>query len=101
MLWDDEITLLRGRDIGRAAAEGGVSLTLETVLALEARMPLPAAAAALGVSTAELRRACRRLGIPRWRYRAHAATAAAAAAPGARTVAYAANLRRRYGGGRL
>ena len=80
---------------GWRAAAGS---TLEIALALEARLPLPAAAAALGVSPAELRRACRRLGVPRWRHRAHAATAAAAAAPAARTVAYAANLRRRYGG---
>ncbi len=72
-------------------------LTMESLLALEARLPLPAAAAALGVSPAELRRACRRLGVPRWRHRAAAAAAAAAAAPAARTVAYAANLRRRYG----
>ena len=74
----------------------GASLTLESVLDLEARLPLSAAAAALGVSPAELRRACRRLGVRRWRHRAHAAAAAAAASPVARTVAYAANLRRRY-----
>ena len=78
----------------RAAA----CLTLEHVLALEARLPLPAAAAAIGLSPAELRRTCRRLGVPRWRHRAAAAAAAAAAAPAARTVAYVANLRRRYGG---
>ena len=83
----------------RMPAHGrGAPFTLETVRALEARMPLPAAATALGVSQAELRRACRRLGVTRWSHRAHAATAAAAAAPGARTVAYAVNLRRRYGG---
>ena len=74
------------------------SLTLESVLDLEARLPLSAAAAAACVSPAELRRACRRLGVRRWRHRAHAAAAAAAASPAARTVAYAANLRRRYGG---
>ena len=73
------------------------ALTREAVQALEERLPLPAAAAALGVSPAELRRACRRLGVPRWRHRAHAAAAAAVAAPTARAMAYAANLRRRYG----
>ncbi len=66
------------------------------VLELETRLPLSAAAAALGVSPADLRRACRPLGVRRWRHRAHAAAAAAAASPVARTVAYAANLRRRY-----
>ncbi len=88
------------RATGRSGSGGGrPPPSLETVLALEARLPLPAAAAALGVSPAALRRACRRLGVPRWRHRAHAAAAAAAAAPAARAVAYAANLRRRYGGG--
>ena len=73
-------------------------LSLESIQALEQRFPLAHAAAALGVSPAELRRACRRLGIARWRHRAHAAAAAAIAAPELRTVAYAANLRRRYDG---
>ena len=41
------------------------ALTLESVQALEARLPLAAAAAALGVSPAELRSACRRL-RPGW-----------------------------------
>ena len=87
-----------GGDGGSRGQGLGASLTLESVLELEARLPLSAAAAALGVSPSELRRACRRLGVRRWRHRAHAAAAAAAASPAARTVAYAANLRRRYGG---
>jgi hypothetical protein len=89
-----------GNDAGEKRGLGA-SLTLGSVLAMEARMPLSPAAAALGISLSELRRACRRLGVPRWRHRAHAAAAAAAASPTARTVAYAANLRRRYGGQQL
>ena len=75
------------------------ALTLDTIQDLEERLSLSAAAAALGVSPAELRRACRRLGVQRWRHRAHAATAAAVAAPEERAVAYTANLRRKYSGG--
>jgi hypothetical protein len=89
------------RDGGDSSSRGqglGASLTLESVLELEARLPLSAAAAALGVSPYELRRACRSLGVRRWSHRAHAAAATAVASPAARTMAYAANLRRRYGG---
>ena len=80
-------------------SQSAAHLTLEDIRVLEKRHPLAAAAAALGVSPAELRRACRRLGIPRWRHRAHAAAAAALAAPELRTVVYAASLRRRYRSG--
>ena len=45
----------------------------ETVIrSLETRMPLPAAAASIGISPAELRRICRSVGINRWNHRAHA-----------------------------
>ena len=71
-------------------------ITLAAIRTLEQQLPLPDAAATLGVTPAELRRACRSLGITRWQHRAHAAAAAAAAAPELRAVAYAANLRRRY-----
>ena len=72
------------------------SLTMEDLRELEERLPLHAAAASLGISMTDLRRACRRLGIFRWRHRARAAFAAAVAEPEARAVSYAANLRRQY-----
>jgi predicted secreted protein len=80
------------------APGGSEQVSLATIQSLEQQMPMSAAAAALGISIPDLRRACRLHGIRRWRHRAHAAAAAATSDPALRAVAYAANLRRRYGG---
>jgi hypothetical protein len=82
-----------------AGNPGRNQLTLKIIRELEERLSLSAAAAHLGISTSDLRFACRQHGISRWSHRAHAATAAAVAAPEERAVAYTANLRRRYSGG--
>ncbi len=61
-----------GGDSGSSGQGLGASLTLENVLAMETRLPISAATAALGMSPAELRSACHRLGVSNWRHRAHA-----------------------------
>ena len=75
--------------------EARLELTLELLRELEGRMALPAAAALLGTSPADLRRACRSLGVARWSHRAAAAAQAAMSEPETRAMAYVAILRRR------
>jgi len=53
------------------------ALTGEFLHAMALRMPLLRAAAALGISAATLRAACRRVGMRSWDHRSHAAAATA------------------------
>ena len=90
---------------GAAAVVAGSSilkpdrqLDFRTIMQLEADYSLASAAAVLGISQAELRSACRRLGIRRWNHRSSVAAAAAVAQADRKAVSYVFNLRRRLKG---
>lgn len=69
------------------------ALTGEFLHAMALRMPLLRAAAALGISAAALRAACRRVGMRSWDHRSHAA--AARAVKSTRSTNYLFCVRRR------